>query len=91
MVKPKKANLNHKFFCGEGPRSRSYARTAAWRLIVQLCNEDEEKGDQYFFFQVMEHRWNEIDRGKPQYSRKNLSQCHFVHHKSHVDRPGPLR
>jgi hypothetical protein len=32
----------------------------------------------------MEHRWNEIDRGKPKYSRKNMSQCHFVHHKSHM-------
>jgi hypothetical protein len=38
-----------------------------------------------FFFQVMEHWWNEIDRIKPKYSEKNLSQCHFVHHKSHMD------
>jgi hypothetical protein len=30
----------------------------------------------------------EIDRGKPKYSGKNLSQCHFVHYKSHMDRPG---
>jgi hypothetical protein len=36
----------------------------------------------------MEHRWNEIDRGKPKYSGKNLSQYHFVHHKYHMDRPG---
>jgi hypothetical protein len=36
----------------------------------------------------MEHRWNEIDRGKPKYSGKNLSQCHFVHHKYHMDWPG---
>jgi hypothetical protein len=47
------------------------------------------------FFRVMEHRWNEIDWGKPKYSGKNLSQCHFVHHKSLMDGPriehGPPR
>jgi hypothetical protein len=42
----------------------------------------------FSFFQVMEHRRSEIDRGKPKFSRINLSQCHFVHHKSHMDRPG---
>jgi hypothetical protein len=35
-----------------------------------------------------EPRWNDIDRLKPKNSYKNLSQCHFVHHKSHMDRPG---
>jgi hypothetical protein len=35
----------------------------------------------------MEHRWNEIDREKPKYSGKKLSECHFVHHKSHMDGP----
>jgi hypothetical protein len=34
------------FFCGEGPRSRSYGRTAALRLIVQPYDEDED--DDYF-------------------------------------------
>jgi hypothetical protein len=36
----------------------------------------------------MEYRWNETDKEKQKYSRKNLSQCHFVHHKSRMDWPG---
>jgi hypothetical protein len=32
----------------------------------------------FVLFLIMEHRWNETDRGKPKYSGKNLSQCHFV-------------
>jgi hypothetical protein len=78
-------------FCGDEPRSRNYGGTAALRLLVQLCDEDKRRSVFFLFFQVMEHWWNEIDRGKPKYSGKtevlteNLSQCHFVHHKSHMD------
>jgi hypothetical protein len=39
------------------------------------------------WYEFGERRWNDIDRGKPKNSEKNLSQCHFVH-KSHMDWPG---
>jgi hypothetical protein len=30
----------------------------------------------------MEPDWNYIDREKPKSWKRNLSQCHFVHHKT---------
>jgi hypothetical protein len=35
------------FFSGEGPHSRRYGRTAALRLIVQPCDENDD--DDYYF------------------------------------------
>jgi hypothetical protein len=32
----------------------------------------------------MTPRWDDTDRGEPKNSEKNLSQCHFVHYKSHI-------
>ena len=36
----------------------------------------------------MEYQWNDTDWGTQQYAYKNLSYCHFVRNKSHVDLPG---
>jgi hypothetical protein len=74
------------FFGDEGPRSKCYGRTAALRLLVQPY--DEHDGDHDDDILSLEHRWNEINRGKSKYSEKNLSQYHFVHHKSHMHLPG---
>jgi hypothetical protein len=35
--------------CEEGPRSRCYGRSAALRLLVQPCDEDERKMMLFFF------------------------------------------
>jgi hypothetical protein len=35
---------------GEGPRSRSYGRTAALRLLVQPCDEDDDDDDYFLSF-----------------------------------------
>jgi hypothetical protein len=58
-------------FLIEGPRSRCYGRTAALRLIVQPCDENDEV---FFCFSIlMEHRWNEIDRGYRSTRRKTCT------------------
>jgi len=36
----------------------------------------------------IEQWWNATDKGKPNYWEKNLSQCHLLDHKFHVDCPG---
>jgi hypothetical protein len=53
------------FFVEKGPAADATDTPQPVRLIVQHCDEDEAKDDQFFtFFQVMEHRWNEICGGK---------------------------
>jgi hypothetical protein len=73
------------FFVAKGPAADAADAPQPGRF---WCNPVMKMKDCQFFFsvlKVMEHRWNEIDRGKPKYSGKNLSQYHFVHHKSHMD------
>jgi hypothetical protein len=76
---------NYDFFLWRAPQQMlrthrsfgAYCATLWWRWLVFFS-----------FFCVVEHRWNEIDSGKLKYSGKNLSQCHFDHHKFHMDWPG---
>jgi hypothetical protein len=56
-------------FCSEGPRSRIYGHTATLRLIVQPCDEDKEKDDQFFLILSRSKKPVEY-REKPKYSGK---------------------
>jgi hypothetical protein len=50
LQSPRLKQMLHRHLFLEGPRSRSYGRTTALRLLVQPCDEDEQKDDQFFHF-----------------------------------------
>jgi hypothetical protein len=77
------------FFLGRrAPQQKLLTHRSLKAYCATLVMKMKRKMISFFIFQVMEHRWNEIYREKSKYSGKNLSQCHFVHHKSHMDLPG---
>jgi hypothetical protein len=76
------------FFAVEGPTADATDTPQPWGLLCNPWWRWRERWPVFSLFQVKEQRWNETDRGKPKYSGENLSQCHFVNHKPHMDRPG---
>ena len=60
----------------KGPAADATDAPQSWGL---LYNPVMKMISFFPLFEVMEHWWNEIDREKPKYSGKNLSQLHFVH------------
>jgi hypothetical protein len=52
---------------------------------VQPCDEDEEKDDQFFFIFQSNGAPMELQGKTEVLGEENLSQCSYVHHKSHMD------
>jgi len=35
----------------------------------------------------LKYWWEDNDKGKPKYSKKDMSKCHYVHNKFHMNWP----
>ena len=59
---------------------------ASWKVSRRFVPLSGERNTQ--IKTSVERWWNGTDGGKPKYLEKNLSQHHFVRHKSHMDWSG---
>jgi hypothetical protein len=63
--------------------NRAQGKRAGFVLHLTTLNISKTIQD---LWQSMAHWWNDPDRGKPKYWERNLSRCHFIHHKWHMHR-----
>jgi hypothetical protein len=57
----------------------------AWDYVSELHPQTGLLFIPHAIYGYGEQRWNDIDRVNQNTSYNYLSQCHFVHHKSHMD------